>query len=552
MNRRPPIRNVSALFVVGFFLMPLVARAVPPAPGQESMAGMKTCYVNHVALEKRVLATRGAPALAAPPALLNPRVLVLRVQFSDTSFVSDQSAGFFQDVQDFFVENSFGIFRPDFTMSPIFTLPGNEAAYGNNCGGDIACHIDELITDALAAANPAINFNNYDQIMIYHAGYGEESTNVPSDIWSLFFPAEGMPSSRIRVDGKDFDGAMIVPELERNASALGVICHEYGHQLGLPDIYDTSFAGGRSTAGAWDLMDYPWTGSPVGANPPHLGAWSKRFLGFGSTLSVSSGPVSLSPIELAPGQSMEIFRSGSEYFLLEYRLMTSAAKYDKALPQAAGLLVWHVDESVAEDVTLLKLNSVNAPSLNGFGYYGVDLVEADGDAGAYFDKGVGDAFVDGQSLSAPASNLFSGVVSTLVLSNIQGVGGPTASAEILFLGATNHQAVARAISYPNPATGKVRSGASVGTWATLRVQLSRPFNPATFNAKIFTIRGGLVREIQGQSFNFRQDLSQDFEWVYEYDWNGRDDTGADVASGVYYLVFDVEGEKVKKPLVIQR
>jgi M6 family metalloprotease-like protein len=532
--------------------MPLVARAVPPAPGQEPMAGMKTCYVNHVALEKRVLAARGAPALAAPPALLNPRVIVLRVQFLGTSFVSDQSVDFFQDVQDFFVENSYGVFRPIFTISSIFTLPGTMATYGNNCGGEIACHVDELITAALAAANPSINFNDYDQIMIYHAGFGEESTKVTSDIWSLFFPADAMPSTIIRVDGNDFDGAMIVPELESGADALGVICHEYGHQLGLPDLYDTSFAGGRSTAGAWDLMDYPWTGSPVGANPPHLGAWSKRFLGFGSTLSVSSGPVSLSPIELAPGQSMEIFRSVSEYFLLEYRSETSGAKYDGALPQAAGLLVWHVDEAVTMNSTVMNWNVVNAPSENGFGHYGVDLVEADGDAGAYLDKGVGDAFVDGQSLSAPASNLFSGAVSTLVLSAIQGVGDPTANAQILFLGATNHQSVDRAISYPNPSTGKVRSGAAAGTWATLRVQLSRPFNPAVFNAKIFTIRGGLVREIQGLSFVFRQDLSQDFQWVYEYDWNGRDDTGADVASGVYYLVFDVEGEKVKKPLVIQR
>lgn len=537
-----------ALFL-GFGLLAVRGGAVPPAPGQEVRIGMKTCFVNRQGMERRVSAFRGSPALMGASPMPNPRVLVLRVQFADLSFGStDLSAGFFQQVQDYFVENSYETFRPTFTISSIFSLPGTLATYGNNCGDNPGCNVPSLILAASAAANPSIHFNDYDQVMIYHAGYGEESTGRPSDIWSLFYPAEAMPEGFVRVDGHEFDGVMIVPERELGASALGVICHEYGHQLGLPDLYDISVPGGRSTAGAWDLMDYPFTGSPVGSNPPHLGAWSKRFLGFGATLSVSSGAVSLSPIELLPGQSLEIFGEGLDYFLLEYRL-ASAAGFDRFLPQAAGLAVWHVDKALTEDASVLNFNVVNTPSQNGFGHLGVDLIEADGTTAdpRSGDPGRGNAFENG-TRSIP---MFSGVGMALVLSNVQGVGGPTASALINIFRVTNHQSIARAISYPNPAAGKTRVGAPSGTWSTFRVELTRPRTLNTFSANIYTLRGERVLELKMDDFSESDDFS-DYSFIYEHDWNGRDDTGAEVASGVYYLVFDVEGEKVKTPFVLQR
>jgi hypothetical protein len=344
---------------------------------------------------------------------------------------------------------------------------------------------------------------------------------------------------------KTFIGATIVPELERGASALGVICHEYGHQLGLPDLYEILPSGQQiSTLGAWDLMDYPWTGNHVdGDNPPHLGAWSKRFLGFGSTeVLTSSGTVSLSPMELAPGKSFEIW-VGSEYFLIEYR-QTSAAEYDAALPQPSGLAVWHVDPALAENDDVFSNNAVNSPLRNGRGHVGVDLIEADGEAG--YPPGAMDLWNEGQTLSAPASNLFNGVPSSLVMNEIQGVGSPTVLAKLFFRPAQSKQSVARAISFPNPATGVVRLGAPPGTFATFQIQLSRP--PSTLTATLYSILGQRVIQVSRASF---MDVG-DFKWIYEYDWNGRDETGADVASGVYYLQFDVDGEKIRKPIVVQR
>ncbi|MCX4978347.1 immune inhibitor A domain-containing protein [Streptomyces sp. NBC_00620] len=62
---------------------------------------------------------------------------------------------------------------------------------------------------------------------------------------------------------------------------LGTIAHEYGHDLGLPDLYDTS--GGENSTGFWTVMS---NGSlltddeQLSAHPGDLGAWSKLQLGW--------------------------------------------------------------------------------------------------------------------------------------------------------------------------------------------------------------------------------------------------------------------------------
>ena len=65
--------------------------------------------------------------------------------------------------------------------------------------------------------------------------------------------------------------------------AVGVFAHEFGHDLGLPDLYDTSYAG-ESSVEFWSLMSGgSWgsrPGDPIGTNPTHMDAWSKVALGW--------------------------------------------------------------------------------------------------------------------------------------------------------------------------------------------------------------------------------------------------------------------------------
>ncbi|HET7706103.1 MAG TPA: immune inhibitor A domain-containing protein [Thermoanaerobaculia bacterium] len=63
---------------------------------------------------------------------------------------------------------------------------------------------------------------------------------------------------------------------------LGVFAHEYGHDLGLPDHYDT--AGGDNSTGYWTIMSsgsYLGPGhTDVGSRPGDMSAWDKLQLGW--------------------------------------------------------------------------------------------------------------------------------------------------------------------------------------------------------------------------------------------------------------------------------
>src|SRR5260221_9620458 len=121
-----------------------------------------------------------------------------------------------------------------------------------------------------------------------HAGYGNESTSKNGDVWSAFYQEPTViggsgPTATTFVDGAIF------PESESSliTSPLGVMCHEFGHVLTLPDLYNTSVFGGASVVGKWDLMDAgPYLGA--GTNPAHMGAWDKTYLGWATPQVASS------------------------------------------------------------------------------------------------------------------------------------------------------------------------------------------------------------------------------------------------------------------------
>jgi hypothetical protein len=146
---------------------------------------------------------------------------------------------------------------------------------------------------------------------------------------------------------------------------LGVYAHELGHDLGLPDLYDTD--GSTEGIGVWDIMSTgSWNGSPRGTSPAHFGAWCKIKLGWINPV-VATAPLLGQTIDDAETNRQAfklpvrtITPSEEEYFLVENRQRTG---FDAALP-SSGLLIWHVDESMAG-------NAVDTHRL-------VDLEEADG------------------------------------------------------------------------------------------------------------------------------------------------------------------------------
>ena len=98
---------------------------------------------------------------------------------------------------------------------------------------------------------------------------------------------------------------------EPENGGLGVFAHEYAHDLGLPDLYDTS--GGENGTGFWTLMSSgSWLGhgdGAIGTTPNHMGAWEKLQLGWLDYTTVEAGTrktVNLGPAEHATKRSQAL------------------------------------------------------------------------------------------------------------------------------------------------------------------------------------------------------------------------------------------------------
>jgi len=136
-------------------------------------------------------------------------------------------------------------------------------------------------------------------------------------------------------------GYFVVPEGGTRMSNISTICHEFGHMLGLPDLYAKPEVPGMEGVGSWCAMSQ----QNRGGRPQHFCAWSKEQLGWiKPTILDPAVPqkLILEPINGTIDQCFKVLikADGSEYLLLENRSKTG---FDKEL-QGEGLLIWHVTD----------------------------------------------------------------------------------------------------------------------------------------------------------------------------------------------------------------
>ena len=150
-----------------------------------------------------------------------------------------------------------------------------------------------------------------DHFQAIHAGEGEEAGAPEGAIWSHRWAVNqnGFHSDGIGPEGFGKVGGIEIGDTgfwirdyttEPENGGLGVFVHEYAHDLGLPDLYDT--AGGENGTGFWTLMSSgSWLGhgdGAIGTTPNHMGPWEKLMLGWldydvartGQTSSHDLGP----------------------------------------------------------------------------------------------------------------------------------------------------------------------------------------------------------------------------------------------------------------------
>ena len=232
-----------------------------------------------------------------------------------------------------------------------------------------------LVAEAIDAAEArGVDFSKYDNnndgnvdgIIIIHSGPGAEEAGNDNYIWSHRW---AIPSRFY--DGRNISDYMIQPEIRFSERVnIGIFCHEFGHLLGLPDLYDTDYSNGTNSGiGHWGLMGRGgWAGRE--ATPAGLSAWSKSALGWADIQDITGkhGAYSLS----AASQSNSFYKirtpRSDEYFLLENRQQTGV---DTELP-GSGMAIWHIDQDKTSQYP--GSNMVNGDTDR----KGVDLEEADG------------------------------------------------------------------------------------------------------------------------------------------------------------------------------
>ena len=336
-----------------------------------------------------------------------------------------------------------------------YQAPQNLAFYGDP--DLVEERLTQFVVDCINTADslsPAIDFGAYQSVILFHAGADRQNDidnpPTPNDMFTGFVRLDSaiVVDSVSPVSFNTVPMAMIMPEQasqdNRSVALNAVLAHEFGHQLGLVDLYSTRT--GFTQLGDFALMDnngfgvalefiiedticIPRARLTFGALPTYMSAWSRAFLGIDAVLELERGiPLALAAAALDTNAARiaRVPISGQEYFLIENRQtnvdgFTSAVKadpitgvligfarqdfdttltgdYDFILEGTSlfggGIVIYHVDESVAsgdedgDGILNFRDNDLQWDPRHRF----ISIVEANGfvDLGGDFFKGFGD------------------------------------------------------------------------------------------------------------------------------------------------------------------
>ncbi|WP_460733906.1 immune inhibitor A domain-containing protein [Nocardioides ginkgobilobae] len=263
----------------------------------------------------------------------------------DQSYFEDM---YFNRMRTFYEEQSLGTYSVDGDVTEWVKVPFNQARYGRDLCGSIACdNTWFLVRDALAVwtqgrldsgwsmqriqdylktfdVQDRYDFDEdgdfdepdgyIDHFQVVHAG-GDQADGDPvygeDAIWSHRWYAQVEPVGTGPQGGGQFGGvdigsggvsdpdgaALEIPDnptgvwvgdytIQPENGGLSVFAHEFAHDLGLPDLYDTSgnTGGAENSTGFWTLMSQSRgtarKDAGIGDRPMPFGAWEKFQLGW--------------------------------------------------------------------------------------------------------------------------------------------------------------------------------------------------------------------------------------------------------------------------------
>ncbi len=464
-------------------------------------------------------------------------------------------------------------------------------------------NVQGLVEDAVNAADALVDFSQFDtrdpydkdndgnyfepdgyvdNLFVVHTGSGAEWTAQTNVIWSHMWDMVeddfGTPIPPVIVDGVQIMEYSMEPEYggfpigpkgvvdDPFPPTVGVYAHEFGHVLGLPDEYD--YGNESQGTGTWSLMAggswnwYPALPPPyffrfLSNSPAHPSAWGMYRLGFVDPIEVPPEGLTdeiIPPIEEEPViYKIDVpFSNGTEYFLAENRQQIG---FDEGLagmgPRAHGLMVYHVDENVLQEVywrpneaECWHMNNANCvkPGVNGQTHYGISAEQADGRFELEKGKNVGNA---GDPFPGARGNHTFSATSTPNSSSFYFWSDPSPVPGTSGVVVTNIQELDQDIiaDFGYEVQSEKRTSARPAE-SILHQNFPNSFNPDTWipyqlaedvtvTIRIYDVSGHLVRtlELGHKPAGF---YTTKEKAAY---WNGKNEVGEQVASGVYFYTF---------------
>ena len=283
---------------------------------------------------------QGSGKLGTTPGPLHNEIAQPDPEVNNSTFWTDDfSPAYYEELffgegesfADFYEKQSNGAYTVDGEVSDWVQVPGNASTYGDNsvedAGGAWQFVEDSgnAWYDAQVAAGKSLeeiqaeleeydvwdrydydadgNFDEpdgyLDHFQAVHAGEGEDAgggAQGEDAIWSHRWYVNAtdygktgpmVGDTQVKFGGTEIgDTGIWIGDYttEPENGGLGVFAHEYAHDLGLPDFYDT--AGGENSTGFWTLMSSgSWLGDGVadgaiGTKPNYMGPWEKLQLGW--------------------------------------------------------------------------------------------------------------------------------------------------------------------------------------------------------------------------------------------------------------------------------
>lgn len=326
------------------------------------------------------LLNEAEPMLATTaPVLENRKLLVVAVEYNDSVFdatkfpdslLYDKHFSYTAEngsVADYYTEVSDGKFTfvPAFkTTDSYITDTDGDAKYGvlydgvlkikfnknhpNPNSSSPAQSQQQMAEDILTAIDPYIDFSVYDvdnsgkierdELVFMLVISGGERSITGASTKTVHAHRSYIPSSTKICDGVDVrtGGYTMVGAMQSGTRPLGIgtPCHELGHNLGLPDLYNTAGGSDFTDMGYASLMCSGGHGrnaeGVIDYCPPHIDGWSRYYLGwydaddFLEIDETYTGEIKIEAVTSDYPDAYKLVKINTtadpdEYYILEYR-----------------------------------------------------------------------------------------------------------------------------------------------------------------------------------------------------------------------------------------